>query len=274
MRRRVLAIALCSLGWTAPAFAIFGLIVYDPTNFAEAVQQLLQLEQQYAQLVQTYNMIQSQYQQMLWMARQDPGNMFPRYRAIATPWTQIAPSNIYGTTGAWAVGVNNGRNVAAAYSVAVQPLTAYGSAFANIPADQVDRIKTAYGTVELTDGANRASMQTIGDIRGNATYVETAIGNLENDSLSSDPAMNTEIAVLNKINAASVIGLRNTQDTNKLLVALAEQRLVEAKRERDAEAVAFNQDAQFRSQGKTGWRRKRPMPAPRCWLGACREVIA
>ena len=30
--------------------------------------------------------------------------------------------------------------------------------------------------------------------------------------------MNTEIAVLNKINAANIVALRNTQDTNKLLV--------------------------------------------------------
>ena len=35
--------------------------------------------------------------------------------------------------------------------------------------------------------------------------------------------MNTEVAVLNKINAANVIGLRNRQDTNKLLGALAEE---------------------------------------------------
>jgi hypothetical protein len=36
------------------------------------VQQLAQLERQYAQLVQTYQMVRSQYNQMLWMARQIP----------------------------------------------------------------------------------------------------------------------------------------------------------------------------------------------------------
>jgi hypothetical protein len=62
--------------------------------------------------------------------------------------------------------------------------------------------------------------------------------------------MNTEIAVLNKINAANVINLRNTQDANKLLTALAERQIVEAKRERDAEARAFNEHIQFMAQGQ------------------------
>src|SRR5256885_8515942 len=72
-----------------------------------------------------------------------------------------------------------------------------------------------------------------------------AIQGLEDDSLSSDPDMNTEIALLNKINAAGLITIRNTQDTNKLLVALAEQQIVDAKRKRDAEAQAINNHIRF-----------------------------
>ena len=63
--------------------------------------------------------------------------------------------------------------------------------------------------------------------------------------------MNTEIAVLNKINAANVIALRNGQDANQVLVALAEQQILQAKRDRDAEARAFNQHIQFMSEGQT-----------------------
>jgi hypothetical protein len=251
MKKKSILAGCAALACVAPALAIFGLgdIVFDPTNFEEAVQQLVQLEQQYAQLVQTYHMIQSQYQQMLWMAKQDPVNMFLRYRAMATPWTSSSATNTYGTTAAWTLGINSGQSIQAAYSSAVQRLSAYGSDLANVPADQTDRIKTGYATVELTDGANRSSMQTIGSIRGNAAAVETAIQNLENDSLSSDPNMNTEIAVLNKINAANVIGLRNTQDTNKLLVALAEHEILQAKRQRDAEAQAFALFAQSGFRG-------------------------
>jgi hypothetical protein len=104
--------------------------------------------------------------------------------------------------------------------------------------------------VELTDGANLSAIETLGRLRGNATSVEAAIQDLENDSLSSDPAMNTEIAVLNKINAASVISLRSTQDSNKLLAALAEEQLVESKRTRDAEANAINTHIRFMTDAK------------------------
>ncbi len=252
MNKRVAVVTLSLIGLGAPALAIFGLgdIVFDPSNFEEAVQQLLQLEQQYAQLVQTYQVIRSQYEQMIWMAREVPLNMAVRYRALATPWRNSLATNTYGTTGGWISAINAGLAVQAGYASATQPLGAYGAALANVPADQLERVKTNYATVELTDGANMAGMETLGALRANAPEVEAAIQNLEADSLSSDPQMNTEIAVLNKINAAGVVGLRNAQDTNKLLVSLAEEQIIEAKRKRDAEAAAINQHIQFLAQAR------------------------
>ncbi len=251
-KRPWLGALLISVIVAAPALAIFGLgdIVFDPTNFEEAVQELLQLEQQYAQLVQTYNVIQSQYQQMLWMAQRDPVSLITRYRAAATPWSLSTAADAYGNTGAWESGINTGQNASAGYAQATQTLGRYGGGFASLSPDQQSRLQTSYATVELTDGANLAAMQTVGQLRGNAPAVEAAIQNLEADSLSSDPSMNTEIAVLNKINAAGVIGLRNTQDTNKVLVALAEAQVLQAKRQRDAEAEAFNDHIQFVAQGQ------------------------
>jgi hypothetical protein len=252
MNRRSVVVFAIAVALAAPALAILGIgdIVFDPQNFEEAVQQLLQLQQQYAQLVQTYQMIRSQYEQMLWMGRPVPVDMAMRYRALVTPWINSGARNTYGTTSGWTTGITTGLGVSAGYSSATQSLGAYGSAFANIPGDQLDRVKTDYATVELTDGANLAAMETVGRMRANAPAVESAIANLESDSLSSDPTMNTEIAVLNKINAANIVGLRNSQDANKVLVALAEERVIEAKRERDAEARAINQHIRFMADAK------------------------
>ena len=60
--------------FTPRAYAIFGFgdIVFDPSNYAEAVQQLLQMQRQYAQMVQTYLMVRNQYEHMRSMARQVP----------------------------------------------------------------------------------------------------------------------------------------------------------------------------------------------------------
>jgi hypothetical protein len=252
MPRKLTAVVCALAVLAAPAFAILGIgdIVYDPSNYALALQRLIQLEQQYAQLVQTYQMISNQYNQMLWMAKMVPVNMADRYRAMATPWGLSSATNIYGTTGGWLIGINSGLAVPAGYSEATQSLESYGSALGNIPADQLSRVKTNYSTVELTDAANLNAIQTIGQMRANAPAVETAIQNLEDDSLSADPAMNTEMAVLNKINAANMVNVRNTQDTNKLLVALAEEQIVDAKRKRDAEAQSINYHIRFMAEGK------------------------
>lgn len=252
MKKKILVVVMLAGLCAAPALAIFGLgdIVFDPSNFEEAIQQVVQLEQQYAQLVQSNLMLLNQYNQMIRMAQMVPVDMVQRYRALATPWTPSTATNIYGTSGSWAIGINSGLDVSGGYSNAVQPLGTYGAAMGVLPADQQDRVKKSYATVELTDGANLAGMQTIGQVRGNASEVEAAIASLESDSLSSEPDMNTEISVLNKINAAGVIGLRNTQDSNKLLVAIAEQQILQAKRQRDAEAQAFDEHIRFVTDGQ------------------------
>lgn len=252
MKKQSVITGVALVALAAPALAILGLgdIVFDPSNFEEAVQELLQLEQAYAQLVQTYHMIENQYQQMLYMAKEVPVVMSARYRALGTPWLPAAPRDTYATLAGWTAGINTGAAVVSGYAAATQPLASYGAAWGQIPPEQLPRVKADYASVELTDGANLSAMTTIGQIRGNTTQIETAIQNLENDSLDPRPDMNTEIAVLNKINAANIVSLRSTRDTNQLLVALAEGQLVQAKRQRDAEADAFNEHIQFRAQGQ------------------------
>ncbi len=227
----------------------FGITVFDPSVYLEAVSEVSQLIQQYNQLVQTYQMITNQYNQMLWMAKELPGNL-ARFRAIQTPWFLSAATNTYGTTGGWIGAINTGTNVFGGYQRATEQLMPYGAALANVPADQLDRLEKHYATIELTDGANQDGMETIGTLRNNAPEVEAAIQSLENDSLDSDPNYNTEIAVLEKINAATVVALRNGQDTNKLLTTVAEQQLIEAKRQRDAEVKAINTHIQLMGQGQ------------------------
>jgi conjugal transfer/entry exclusion protein len=248
----IATLAVLTLVFASPARAILGIadVVFDPTNYAQAIKSFIQLQQQYAQLIQIYQQSRQQYQQLVWMAQTVPVNMQTRYRAAVTPWTNSTATNTYGTTVGWTAAINTGVGVDAGYSQSVQKLDDYGSAFGSIPSGQVDRIKTSYATVELTDGANLQAIETIGRIRANSPALENTLQALEQDSLSSDPAMNTEVAVLNKINAANLIGIRNTQDTNKLLVSLAEQQIVAAKRTRDSEAQAIDQHARFMTEGR------------------------
>ena len=90
-------------------------------------------------------------------------------------------------------------------------------------------------------------MATIGSIRGNADGVQAQIANLEQDSFSTDPNLNTEVSVLNKINAANVLTLRSVQDSNKLLASLLEQQTIIAKQQREATTNAINADISRRA---------------------------
>jgi hypothetical protein len=60
--------------------------------------------------------------------------------------------------------------------------------------------------------------------------------------LSSDPTLNSEVAVLNKVNATNVLSLQNAQDTNKLLVAILEQQTILSKQLRDSATNIANAD--------------------------------
>jgi len=246
----LVVLLIASVNTRTQAFLGVGDIVFDPAVFGQAVEQVVRLEQQYAQMVQSYVMLRNQYEHLVRMAQRVPVNMVARYRGLPNHWRTSSATNTYGTTRSWITGINTGENVAEGYNQATEALAAYGAAFANIPAEQLARIKTQYATVELADGANLHGIETLGKLRLHASSMEAALKGLEEDSLSADPAMNTEIAVLNKVNAANVMAVRTGQDTNQLLVALAEQQIIEAKRTRDSEARAINQHVQFRREGK------------------------
>jgi hypothetical protein len=255
MKRRLqilLAMLMVTAGLTTPAsgFLGFGDIVFDPSNFEQAVRQLVQLERQYAQLAQSYLMLRSQYDHMVRMAQRVPVDMGARYRALSTGWQEFSATNTYGTTAKWVLGMKTGEDVSGAYAGVTESLRIYGSALSNVPTEQLDRLKKTYGSVELVDAANLYALNTVGRLRDHTYAVDLAIDQLEADSLSADPALNTEVGVLNKINAAGLVSIRTAQDTNKLLVALTEQQVLQAKRIRDAEARAINQHIRFMTEGR------------------------
>lgn len=246
MKKRIVVISAC-LGLTAtPLLAIlgFGDIVFDPTSYGELVSELTQLEKEYTQLAATYNMVTNQYNQMVTNAKWISSKT--RWRAMLSAWQFPRAANTYGTTGGWIGAVNTGGGALGGYTQAVTQLKNYAPVWAVIPPEQQDRIGRNYATVELSDGTTVNALTQLGAIRGNSAEVENAIDTLENDSLSDDPTENTEVGVLNKVNAAGIIGLRNAQDTNKLLASILDHQMIEAKARRDAQASSINSDIALR----------------------------
>jgi hypothetical protein len=247
----MLAIAvLLSLPAVSQAQFGFGGIVYDPTNYANAVLRYNQLVRQLAQLRQTYQQVLNQYNLALQMSK-SLENMPARYRAAFSQWRSFTASDLYGNTSGW-VGAANGagaQTVGHAYQQATVPLLTYSQADLNaINPTDAQNLKSAYASLELTDGANVSGLATVGNIRANAETVEQQISNLEQDSLSSDPSLNTEVGVLNKINASGVLTLRTLQDANNLRLAALEQQILQAKQRRDSDAANLDYAIQMRQE--------------------------
>lgn len=228
----------------------FGGIVYDPTNYANALLRYNQLVRQLAQLRQTYQQVLNQYNLALQMSK-SLENMPARYRAAFSQWRSFTATDLYGNTSGWVAAVNGAgaQTVGPAYQQATVPLLTYSEADLNaINPTDAQNLKSAYASLELMDGANVSGLATVGDIRANAQTVQQQISNLEQDSLSDDPSLNTEVGVLNKINASGVLTLRTLQDANNLRLAALEQQILQAKQQRDSDAINLAYAIQMRQQ--------------------------
>lgn len=217
--------------------------VFDAANLARGIDRLRELEKQLTQLEMEYDQLILEYEHFVFQSLHLPG--LPELRVPRTPWIISDTADTYGTSGGWITAINLGVDIGALYELAVEPLAPYEATLAEIPDGQLARTLAAYGTVELADAANRQAMTVLGLQRAKAEETVEAIAALEAASLSTEAELNTQTAVLQKINAASMMELQGRQDTNQLLVALLEQRLVTAKRQRDAEAAAISDRRAF-----------------------------
>jgi len=239
----MLAMALC-VGNASAQFG--GGIVYDPTNYQNALLRYYQLQQHLIQLQKSYTQITNQLNLAMQMAT-FIRTMPARYRAQFSQWRNVTALNTFGNTGPWVAGINSGLlpSINTGYQKSTTQLLPYSTLhLSGMNPLELERVQSQYASVELVDGANVNAMATIGSIRGSAQQIQAQIGNLEQDSFSSDSGLNSEVSVLNKINAAGVLTLRTLQDSNKLLASLLEQQTILAKQQREATTNAINADIQ------------------------------
>jgi len=245
MKKAVAIAALVLLMSPKLGRAQFGGVVYDPTNFHNAVLRYYQLRLQLYQLQQTYRQVLNQYNLAARMAR-NIQNMPARYRASFSAWRPLTTvPDAYQNTGDWVSAANSGQLSAVlnGYKKAVDQLDRYSpDSLASMDPGERARTLASYATVELSDGANTSSLAIIGSLRANARAVQRQIANLEQDSFSNSPQLNSEVSVLNKINAANVLTLRTLQDANNLRLGELEQQVLNLKRVRDAMTSAINTD--------------------------------
>jgi len=230
--------------------------VFDAANHVENTLNHVELQIAHAQLVAansnlvkqiteaitTYNQIVKQYNLALQMSKAVE-NMPARYKAAFSQLQRLQAISTFGTTGPWNACANNGVAIVGCYGQASDKLLQYTAQFLNsMTPDALERAQKRYDTVALQDGGNQVGLTTVGLVRAHAPLISQQIANLESDSFSGDPNLNSEVAVLNKINAATLLLLESQQEEKQLLLSLLEEQTISSKINRDATAEGINGD--------------------------------
>jgi hypothetical protein len=201
-------------------------VVIDPTNYAQALAR-------YAQLLQ-------QYQFWVRQARRLPVDMATRYLVPTVRWRTHDIDTAYRHARSILTGLNYGDAAGGLYAQGVDRLDTLDDLLATVPSALRKRLSTTYGTIELADSVANMGIHQVGVLRLNGRSVLTAIQNMDEDASAASDQFHTQIALLNKINGASVLGLRINEGASQFLMHILEQLLVQNKRSRDAEAQAMD----------------------------------
>ena len=221
--------------------------VFDASNFGEAVEEFGQLEQMYTTAVQTRDQIISTYN-LAYQMSQMPQDLAARYATDFALWTNLPAPNTYGNTSAWvnALDIGSPSQAAQGYRDAVVQVQSYpGGSLATQDAVTQATIQNQYATSELAQGTTTNTLATLGTIRSNSEALAQKLANLDADTYSTDPSQQSEMAVLGKINTATLLQIHSQQDTNQILAASVQQQLVAQKQQIDAQNRAINEAIYF-----------------------------
>ena len=215
------AIALALL--VSPVRAQF--TVFDPSVYAEAITQVEQMITEYEFLLQ--------------QATRLPVNMAARYQAPTPGWPPHDSSAVLYAGGILA-GLNSGDPSGAGYRSMTDPLEALPDVAPRMPDTLRGPLTTQYANIELADAVAAMGIDQVGQMRSTAGLDLQVIANMEADAFSGDDSFQTQTAILNKINAANVLGLRIAAQSHQLTGDTLEQLIVDNTRKRAAETRVMN----------------------------------
>lgn len=221
--------------------------VFDPTNYANAVEEFHQLQSMYTTAIETRNEVIDAYNLAYQMSRM-PQDLAARYQSNFSQWTTLSAPNTYGNTSAWvnALNVGGASQASQAYNSAVIQVGAYpGGSLSSEDADTQAAIQNQYASSEIGRATVTNSLATLGTIRSDSQAFEQKLANLEADTYSTNPNEQTQNALLGKINSATFLQIHSQQDTNQILAAAAAEQTLAAKEKLDERNRLINQAIYF-----------------------------
>jgi hypothetical protein len=230
MRPRVLIPTLCVLASLVARESAAQVPVIDVAALIQTVQIAYNTYEAYRTLVREYEVLVA-------MARRHP-NM-ERYRTPDVPF-------VFHNTAAYPEGapfleaLNAGDPAGALYARVIRPADRADTLPQSMPTDARLDLGREYATLDVADSTGQMAIHQVGHLRSMSTALAEAIRAIETDTLGGSDNEHGETAILDRLNAASIIARRQDEATNQLLSHYLEQELVSAKRARDAEAIALD----------------------------------
>jgi hypothetical protein len=243
--KKAIIVAILLLGSTVPGIA--QIAVVDVASVRQQIQQLLQMQKELVQLQQMYALYQQQFNLLNAEAQQLKG-LPNRYRYAFANWQQFVAGNQYGNTSTWANAITRGdpNSVQTGFRnllPTVQPVDVTAS-----PQAQQDW-RQQYGLIQLQDASMMTGMKTVGDLRSNIEQNARILAQLEADTTSSDPSLQSAKALQQKTLVAMLLMIHTLQDTNRALTSsidLEIQTLAQQRWEKGRELNAAARDRQRR----------------------------
>jgi type IV secretion system protein TrbJ len=224
-----------------PAHAIFGLgdIVYDPTNWGEAVKQLEQDIKLVEQGIQTYNLLQSE----LRMMQQRP------WETLATALSDIqipvsgnsdnADDDDGGEAAAVGSAANGSGDALSAWQSAMMRMQAVTDTTSRV-LDRTSPVLANNAGIKMTDGFAADAIHAVGDFRAHQPMLAVALSALQRAEQSLDPLDNTPVAQQNITNGVLMQQIKLQQSSSSLLAVIAEQLTAANAWQRNSAAEATN----------------------------------
>lgn len=247
---RNMMLMLSLTGFAAGAHAqLFGSgIVYDPTQSAHAIEQISQGQQIFTNTVKLADNAIAIYNLAHQMAM-SPQSLYQPFLSPSTYWMMLnQAANTYGNSQPWMNSANTGANASYAYQRASVPrttgqLNGYGS----LSLAGQEQIAAQGASSDLNDSVTISSLQTLGTIRSDAAERQADINALAAATNSTNPAQQTELATLQRIDRALVLELMAQQESNQIAQAYTLEEIVAQKQQQDTLKATFLQANHFQA---------------------------
>jgi hypothetical protein len=222
-------------------------IVFDPTQAGHAITQIQQGQQLFTSTVKIADNAIAAYNLAHQMSLA-PQQLYQPYLSPSTYWQRLnQTANTYGNSQAVINAANTGVNTQSAYQLSSVSRTGTLPDYSALSTQGQQQIAAQAATTDLSDAIAESNLQTLGTMRANEMQREQDISALESESHSINPAQQTDMATMQRMNQAMLLQLRQQQEANQIQQAVALQQMIMLKQQQDVMKQGF-QDAAGYSQ--------------------------